>query len=1199
MQAAEESGPQSTKVRAAVTAAAPVPAARLRAIEGTVFLHFGFAARQDQALGTALVQLVARRTQAGALSPFLVALALAHANNTQHRAGAALLERIRTAVEAAGVEDARAAASPWLASQQQLRARKTAVQGDLGCDTEIIARFSDVEATLVIVSKRSAAGWHHVTPGLVELGCMLLAFGAAKGKQGREKSSKSLAGGSRAATGGASTATKRGGGGSSSSSGGGKKNKNNSGALSAGPSATKAKAAATRSTGAAILQCLFERHTALRGDVLTQVLARAASRSAGAEPFVRLLGELVAAAPAAAVAVAPRIKDTLAYLSFLPVPAADALLRAVAPALRIDQALRDAAVIVLRKALFAREADARCVAVNGFVLLLETCCGDIPAVPVASASAAVDIAASELRAEIFGSLRRCLTQQTAVRSHLYRRVGAAAEMYPALAQPALELLAPQLHDAIVARPDALPPVRLHLAAREDGATGEPLGDLVAGISRLLRCVSVSGEIPQLAVSLRADLRAVATAAGKCDLEDWDMTKDQPMSLATAEGARNSARVVALLGVHEALLEALIPPGNEPAAAAPAPDVETANACVRLSTKRSAMKALVRGLDRKVAAESAASRAAARDRVALVGLLRLLLCDARPSAAAGLAVLRCAPALARRAAHALQEQLVQNEGASSEIAAATATACITALARDAAGASLMTLDLATAGDGGTGSARETGKPLRLLLVECLERSMYELVTHKPIVACQLVAEWPGAALCGIDVSGVDAQLAATCTGATPTLSRWITGRLEASLGASSPRRREASAYLGVLRLLCGPHGCLAPTDPEVHAARTWLQRACEDGSAGAGDGQFVRAMFEGLLETGEGICKEEEAEEAEEAEEEGMSQGEAQTVANSGNQEDILVLARDMRRLIGAVEDYDGDGLAPSQAAPAFKLLSRAAVEGCGIDGVVFAVLTRRSDEVAAVLSGLAAEAKITVHGAGPQGFTSRIKHAWARLRSILDVLAELLAAAFERASTYAGLFKAVRRAYELLGMGARVQLTACSKWGANPRAFSVLAATASERMTPRVYAALQYHSTGALDMGRTSRKDGGLAGLKIVPHLVYAIEQFERHLITLGARHGVAAALPAKRSSARDFRISRQTVQQAMAEAAEAAAAALEEEEEEEEEAEEGGEEEEEEGMEGAAGSRGRGRGKGGKRKTLAGRKRGGGTLLPVNKRVP
>lgn len=177
------------------------------------------------------------------------------------------------------------------------------------------------------------------------------------------------------------------------------------------------------------------------------MLEQVTARSQGVMGYVKLLELLAERYPSLLLDDAEAVRDVFGYISILPPPVAESFLLATAPLLRLRPRLQDSVVLPLRKALFSREERARLVAVGGLVLLLgiQSRCGNsrgggrggdggtqlsqasrsgdsqqAAAMPPPAAAAAGASGSCALSLdEGFGLLRRCLTQQLAVRAKLY------------------------------------------------------------------------------------------------------------------------------------------------------------------------------------------------------------------------------------------------------------------------------------------------------------------------------------------------------------------------------------------------------------------------------------------------------------------------------------------------------------------------------------------------------------------------------------------------------------------------------------------------------------------------------------------------------------------------------------------------------------------------------------------------------------
>ncbi|RMX44061.1 hypothetical protein pdam_00015042, partial [Pocillopora damicornis] len=339
---------------------------------------------------------------------------------------------------------------------------------------ENIPACSSVQDQILETVQNSLFGWDHVTQGLVQLGFMLMdAFGP---KTFDSTSSPILS-----------------------------------------PTQHSCK------LGSSVLLDTFKAHEMVRSEILQQILNRVITRATTpVHHYIELLASTVSSAPHVLLELLPRVKEALDYLSFLPPKSAEGFLKAIQPLLKISLTLRDSLMVVLRKAMFSRQVDARKIAVAGFLLILKnfrketgrkftslngfapkslsifheivwTCfksffstfwfvCtifqilgGGItssqpasqPSQPSHSSQIQVDVHVrggnmgnEALCLEILGNLRRCLTQQADVRVQLYEGLFHVLCRNPQLQQPILDMLSNQFQKYLESDETVNPPVKL-------------------------------------------------------------------------------------------------------------------------------------------------------------------------------------------------------------------------------------------------------------------------------------------------------------------------------------------------------------------------------------------------------------------------------------------------------------------------------------------------------------------------------------------------------------------------------------------------------------------------------------------------------------------------------------------------------------------------------------------------------------------
>ncbi|XP_053575332.1 Fanconi anemia group I protein [Bombina bombina] len=391
---------------------ASIPQDQLRHVEGTIILHIVFAIKLDQDLGRELMKYLKSGQQGDTsriLCSFSVALLLSVSRI--HRFEEQVFDFLKTTI---------------LKSFKDFQFQ----QGSKFLQ-DLVPQPSCISSMLQKTVKNSVYGWDHVTQGLVELGFILMdSFGP------------------RAVCGSKVTES------------------------TAGPSRTPGQHACQ--LGAKILLETFKVHEPIRSEILEQVLNRVITKAANPiSHFIDLLSDIVVSAPLILQNSSSKVTEAFDHLCFLPLATVQGLLKAVQPLLKISMSIRDSLILVLRKAMFSSQIDARKSAVAGFLLLLKNfkVLGSLSSSQCSQAIGAsqvqVDVhmrynsAANEAFClEILGSLRRCLSQQADVRLMLYEGFYDVVRRNSQLASSVMQTLLSQLKRYYEPEPDLLPPLKL-------------------------------------------------------------------------------------------------------------------------------------------------------------------------------------------------------------------------------------------------------------------------------------------------------------------------------------------------------------------------------------------------------------------------------------------------------------------------------------------------------------------------------------------------------------------------------------------------------------------------------------------------------------------------------------------------------------------------------------------------------------------
>ncbi|NXT24142.1 FANCI protein, partial [Syrrhaptes paradoxus] len=503
---------------------ATMPLDQLRHVEGTVILHIISVINLDQDLGEELIRHLKTEQQKDpgrALCPFSVALLLSVA--VKHRLQEQIFDFLKTSI------------TKSCKDLQFLQASKFL--------QDLFPQQYDVTAVILEVVKNSAFGWDHVTQGLVELGFSLMESFEPKKPFGGKAADTSFG-------------------------------------------LSKMPAQQVCRLGASILLETFKVvHEPIRSYILEQVLNRVLTKAASpVSHFIDLLSNIVVSAPLVLQTSSSKVTETFDNLSFLPIDTVQGLLRAVQPLLKVSMSVRDSLILVLQKAIFSRQLDARKAAVAGFLLLLRNfkvlgsltssqCSQAIGATQVqADVHACYNSAANEAFClEILGSLRRCLSQQADVRLMLYEGFYDVLRRNSQLASSIMETLLSQIKQYYLPQPDLLPPLKLEgciMAQGDQIYLQEPLAHLLCCVQHCLAWYKSTVPLRQGAEddddeeeedvgfeqNFEEMLESVTRRMIKSELEDFELDKSADFSLSSGVGVKNNIYAIQVMGICEVLIE---------------------------------------------------------------------------------------------------------------------------------------------------------------------------------------------------------------------------------------------------------------------------------------------------------------------------------------------------------------------------------------------------------------------------------------------------------------------------------------------------------------------------------------------------------------------------------------------------------------------------------------------------------------------
>ncbi|CAO3673883.1 unnamed protein product [Umbelopsis ramanniana] len=480
----------------------PTPAKRVNKqavdfnrVEGTIIVHMCFAIKQDQDLGSEFLKYI-KRNKIRALTPFTLACMLSMARI--HRFEDTVLELLKSTIASVYKDAEKLEQYPWLKDAEQLGLYKVSIK--------------DMMNTVI---EKTTSGWDQVTQSLVQLAVLLL------------DSSVSLS-----------------------------PFKKTSGRTSSGnlsPTEETARLAID------ILAKTFKLHDLVRHEIMNHILSRIVTRANSVSYFLDLLDLLGKESPQILMESdnMSKIRETLDYLSYLPLGSAKRLMSSLGPIIQRDNRLKEALMLILRKGLFAKATEGRQIAVHGFLLLVHS----IHANPTATSSTG---STDSSILEILGLLRRCFSQQPEVRLLVYENLSKISIEHPQLASDILAMLQLQFNKYFVVDQSFDNPLQLDKCVEQSSTGGsvhivEPIHSLIQALVKTM--VAMQSDTHATTsfdmAFLQGNIDSLCFRLCKADPEDFELDKSSNYDMVTNVGMRNNCRAQLLLGTYEACMEHLI------------------------------------------------------------------------------------------------------------------------------------------------------------------------------------------------------------------------------------------------------------------------------------------------------------------------------------------------------------------------------------------------------------------------------------------------------------------------------------------------------------------------------------------------------------------------------------------------------------------------------------------------------------------
>ena len=241
--------------------------------------------------------------------------------------------------------------------------------------------------------------------------------------------------------------------------------------------------------------------------------------SSGPSHFLRLLQKLIISSPhEIADKYAATIREIVDYLPKLSPSVALQLIEALHPLYNYHTNLRDNIILVLRKAMFSVDLDARRISVRGFLSLLEWLAGreENPS----------------LQEELLNSLRRCLGQQLEIKEELYQGLQRLFEKSEALRPSIARVLS--YHVTKFLHLESSTPIHVALCFKRGTAEiNEPICHLFATIMR----AAVVDQTTQRAPILAEQLNKISEACQQLDLEEYELVGSATADVTTPQGEK--------------------------------------------------------------------------------------------------------------------------------------------------------------------------------------------------------------------------------------------------------------------------------------------------------------------------------------------------------------------------------------------------------------------------------------------------------------------------------------------------------------------------------------------------------------------------------------------------------------------------------------------------------------------------------------
>ncbi|XP_072525777.1 Fanconi anemia group I protein [Salminus brasiliensis] len=947
---------------------------------------------------------------------------------------------------------------------------------------DLLPPCHNISQMILDTVKNSVFGWDHVTQSLVQLGFILMdSFGPKAGPFGKTTEAPNTA-------------------------------------------AKTPSQLACRLGGQVLLES-FKMHEPIRGEILEQVLNRLVTKTASpVTHFIELLSNIVMSAPMILLESSSKVTETFDQLSFLPLSTVQGLLKAVQPLLKVSMSLKDALILVLRKAMFSSQLDGRKSAVAGFLLLLKNfrVLGSL-----ASSQCSQALTSSQVQAdvhsrynsaaneafclEILSSLRRCLGQQADVRLMLYEGFHDVLRRNSQLASSIMHTLLSQLRRYYEPEQDLLPPVKLESCISAQGDQvflQEPLAHLLSCTIHCLLwhqslCKTARGGLDDedeedeegFQDELHSILESVTRRMIKSELEDFELDKSAEFSMTSSVGVKNSIYAVLVMGVYEVLIEFNFIVGNY--------SKNRFGEVLELFNRYQKLAEILREKSGKGRTPHSKTPRSLLSLGFVSTLLTALFRDSAQSHEESLSVLRSSGEFMRYSVNvALQKvQQLEETGHTDGPEGQSPDKTFRHLCDITSVLMWRYTNIPSSVE--DAGKKEKSQSISLLCLEGLLRIFSTVLQQYPSKVTNF--------LCSLDVSGEMEGEAdkANLTENTAFYIRQFQRALFSQLTGSEEdfNSKEAQLLVSILSLLSR---LLEPSSQQFVQIITWTVKICKE--TGFEDISFSKGLLSLLFSL---------------------------HVLYKSPVSVLWELCQDIHSALGdidqdvEVEKQSHFAIVNTKTAASTTLLVLSQV-GRVLDEVDWLIAKKKGQSSSEMTTGGATQS------AGQQDPVE--KAVTLQLGTLLTALNELVQTALPAGACIDTLLRELSRTYGILTTLIKYYIQVCATHpGHLPARLEKLVKLSGSHLTPQCYCFITYVQSGEGTVGAHKKKKKEeeavmaasakvLRQTKAIPNLVYNIEQYEKFLILLSKKSKVNLMQYMKLSTSRDFRINTATLEAALQE---------------------------------------------------------------------